>query len=135
MNNWNHLVYTFTGIGYTNMKVYVNGVEVSYASGSGTGSPILNNDEFYLGAFNSVGLDAFDGLIDDVRIYDYALTATEILNLYNEASLSNCGLADSNSDGVVNISELMNYISQWKAGTVLIGNLMTAIGEWKNGCH
>ena len=133
MNNWNHLVYTFTGTGYSNMKIYINGAEVSYVAGSGTGSPILNNDEFYFGSFNSAGLDAFDGLIDDVRIYNYALSSTEISNIYN--AVSNCPSgADSNTDGVVDISELMNYISKWKAGTVLIGNLMTAIGEWKNGC-
>ena len=58
-----------------------------------------------------------------------------ILKKVISGTSTNCGNADSNSDGVVNISELMNYISQWKAGTVLIGNLMTAIGEWKNGCH
>jgi len=133
MNNWNHVVYTFTGTGYSNMKIYINGAEVSYVAGSGTGSPILNNDEFYFGSFNSAGLDAFDGLIDDVRIYNYALSSTEISNIYN--AVSNCPSgADSNTDGVVNISELMNYISKWKAGNVLIGNLMTAIGEWKNGC-
>jgi hypothetical protein len=30
--------------------------------------------------------------------------------------------------------ELMNYISDWKAGSVTMVDLMTAIGEWKNGC-
>ncbi len=43
-------------------------------------------------------------------------------------------LADANSDGVISISELINYISQWKAGSVTIGNLIDAIGKWKSGC-
>ena len=48
---------------------------------------------------------------------------------------TNCGNADNNPvDGVVDIAELMNYIGDWKLGSVTIENLMTAIGEWKNGC-
>ena len=42
--------------------------------------------------------------------------------------------SDANSDGVITISELINYIGMWKAGDVLIGELITAIGEWKGGC-
>ncbi len=48
-------------------------------------------------------------------------------------SVCNSG-ADSNADGVIAISELINYISQWKAGSVTIGNLIEAIGKWKGGC-
>lgn len=47
---------------------------------------------------------------------------------------TSCGSADSNGNSIVDISELLNYISQWKAGSVVIGDLLTAIGEWKNGC-
>ena len=47
---------------------------------------------------------------------------------------SSCGAADTNSNDIIEIGELINYISSWKAGTVTIGNLITAIGEWKNGC-
>ncbi len=43
-------------------------------------------------------------------------------------------LADSNSDGVISISELINYISQWKSGSVSITQLIDAIGKWKSGC-
>ncbi|MFH1526523.1 MAG: hypothetical protein ABIG69_07695 [Bacteroidota bacterium] len=47
---------------------------------------------------------------------------------------STCGLADSNTDNQVSITEIMNYISNWKAGSVTISELMTGIGKWKNGC-
>ena len=42
--------------------------------------------------------------------------------------------ADTNQNSIVDISELLNYIAEWKAGNVTIGDLLTAIGEWKNGC-
>jgi hypothetical protein len=49
-------------------------------------------------------------------------------------SSSTCGASDSNSDGIVTISELIDYISQWKIGNVSISNLIDAIGKWKSGC-
>ncbi len=58
------------------------------------------------------------------------------LEIYGTLSTgSSCNsLADSNSDRVISISELINYISQWKSGSVTIGNLIDAIGKWKSGC-
>ncbi len=79
----------------------------------------------------------FNGKIDDVEIWNRALSASEILNLYNQdsGSQSQCNNpADTNSDGFISISELINYISRWKAGSVTIGNLIDAIGKWKDGC-
>ena len=42
--------------------------------------------------------------------------------------------ADSNGNDAVDITELIDYISQWKLGNVNINVLINAIGEWKNGC-
>jgi len=47
---------------------------------------------------------------------------------------SACGDADGDGDGVVSISELINYIGEWKVGNVSIGELIDAIGKWKSGC-
>ena len=47
---------------------------------------------------------------------------------------SNCSATDVNSDGVVDISELIYYIGQWKVSNVTISELMEAIGFWKSGC-
>ncbi len=79
------------------------------------------------------------------RIWE-AWSETSGLNIPNEfgdvtfssqfvSSGSVCkSLADSNSDGVISISELINYISQWKTGSVTIENLIDAIEKWKSGC-
>ena len=42
--------------------------------------------------------------------------------------------ADANSDGVISIIELINYIGMWKAGNATITELIDAIGKWKMGC-
>jgi len=54
--------------------------------------------------------------------------------IFDITSTSACSSADTSGDSIVDISELLNYIADWKAGSVVIGDLLTAIGEWKNGC-
>ena len=55
------------------------------------------------------------------------------MDLFNSVQ-SSCGDADTDGDNVVSITELINYITSWKQGTVTINDLMVGIGEWKNGC-
>jgi len=62
------------------------------------------------------------GIIADFGNHQVCLTSTT------------CGDADRDSNGIVDINELTNYIGQWKIGNVSISELMIAIGEWKNGC-
>jgi len=51
------------------------------------------------------------------------------------ASASSCTSgADSSGNNNVEIGELINFISEWKAGSFLIGELLNGIDEWKNGC-
>jgi len=41
--------------------------------------------------------------------------------------------ADTNSDGVLSMMELMTQIGKWKSGSVGMMELMTSIGRWKLG--
>ena len=61
-----------------NSKIYINGKEV--ASGN-SGTPVAGGN-LYIGETSS-GNRAFNGTIDDVRIYNYALTAEQIKQIYN----------------------------------------------------
>lgn len=114
----------------TEKRAYINGILESQ-SGIGTYNLDTGNNTFI--GMSSFG-DYYNGTIDDIRIYNYALTSQEILDLYNQISQSSCSSADINSNSIIEIGELLTYISDWKAGGVLIGDLLTAIGEWKNGC-
>ena len=74
---WFHLAATYDG---TNMRIYKNGVEIASAAASGT----ISTDAGVaasLGNQPSGGARAFQGLLDDARIYSRALTATELLAL------------------------------------------------------
>ncbi len=85
-NTWQHVVMTWDG-GTTasNVRFYINGVEPSYTNTADGGTPRDNDstNPFLIGALGVAGPVAFDGLIDDVRIYNRALSASEIMKLYN----------------------------------------------------
>lgn len=79
-NTWAHVAATYNG---SKLTVYVNGVAAG--SMSVTGTTCNNNEPLAVGAKNAPAkglLQAFwDGQLDDVRIYNKALTATQIANL------------------------------------------------------
>jgi len=72
LNTWSHVAATFDG---ATVRLFVNGVEVSNAPASG--SLMQSSNSLRIGG-NGVWGEYFAGIIDEVRIYDRALTATEI---------------------------------------------------------
>ncbi|MDH3324956.1 MAG: hypothetical protein OEL89_04925, partial [Candidatus Peregrinibacteria bacterium] len=76
---WYHLVGLYDG---TNTKFYVNGTLRASAPGAG---PVSNSSPLLIGK----RWDGyyFNGNIDDVRVYDRAISETEIANLYNVGKL------------------------------------------------
>ena len=64
------------------MKIYIDGVEdVSANYSGGIGTPISFNT--YIGRMGFADIWHHDGKIDDVRIYNRALNANEVANLYD----------------------------------------------------
>jgi hypothetical protein len=80
---WNHFVFTKdveTGF----MRIYQNGELL--LQGTNLRREVTGAERFTLGTSFSTPADFFDGLIDDLRIYNYALTALESAYLYTDAS-------------------------------------------------
>jgi Concanavalin A-like lectin/glucanases superfamily len=79
-NTWTHVASTYNG---SKLTIYINGV----ASGSMnvTGATCANDEPLAVGAKNAPAkglLEAFwDGQLDDVRVYNKALTAVQIAKL------------------------------------------------------
>ncbi|MBI4009945.1 MAG: hypothetical protein HY361_02000 [Candidatus Aenigmarchaeota archaeon] len=90
--NWYHFVGTYKSVtdGTSKMNLYINGIkataEVTTAVSPIFGSPV----NLTIGA-SSPGSGQFNGTIDDVRIYNRALTADEILIEYNNPGYLNPG--------------------------------------------
>ena len=84
LNEWTHLVGTYDG---QYQRLYVNGKEV--ANSKQNGLIQQSTSELRIGG-NSLWGEYFQGYIDEVRIYNRALTATEVnYNLATAISVSN----------------------------------------------
>lgn len=80
--NWKHLVLVWDGDAATHTQ-YINGVET--ATGASITGPIAGPDSgpWYIGYDNCCGNTRdFDGAIDDIAVWDNALTAAEVGTLY-----------------------------------------------------
>jgi len=77
VGSWHHIGTTFDG---TTHKIWYDGKEI--ASGSPS-SPNVSNASGYISRYSGNGYH-LDGKQDDVRLYDYALSQSEINRLYNK---------------------------------------------------
>ncbi len=86
VGEWAFVAVTFDG---TNATIYRDGLAVAsgaFSFGSGTSTRLV------VGASEANGGNPFNGALDDVRIYNYALDALEVAHLYTDGdpSLSVC---------------------------------------------
>jgi len=83
---WHHVAVVHeAGATIGQVRFYVEGVPETGFSGQGTDAVIDTGTDsnVVLGSsFHSIGSYGFNGMLDDVRIYDYALSAEEIEDLY-----------------------------------------------------
>jgi len=80
-NTWYHVVAVYTG---TQLKIYVNGVQ-NGASVNSTGSMTTNTKSVFIGGdpeFPANTRARWKGDLDDVYIFNRALSDTEITTLY-----------------------------------------------------
>tara|TARA_B100000131_G_scaffold322540_3_gene376887 strand:- start:4306 stop:9003 length:4698 start_codon:yes stop_codon:yes gene_type:complete len=82
---WYHVVGTYDG---TNVKIYVNGSLENSATYSAT--PGTTNQPLVIGRWYGNYNDYYtDGKIDQVRIFNKAISAAEVTKLYNEIQCAN----------------------------------------------
>jgi len=77
---WTHLATTY-GAGV--QRFYVNGVLVGTHPQSVPGAMAVGNGALRIGGNNSFTQEFFAGLIDEIRIYNRALTAAEVVSDMN----------------------------------------------------
>jgi cysteine-rich repeat protein len=100
LNKWSHIVATFEKNGLVHqLKIYVNGILDNYVS-QATTTPLLTNTnrDMVIGKA-SWGGDKFDGLLDEIKVYDRTLGIGEI----QDRSANNwvCSLNTSTAGGNV----------------------------------
>ncbi|HVZ87142.1 MAG TPA: LamG-like jellyroll fold domain-containing protein [Polyangia bacterium] len=118
--SWHHLVYTYDG---TTDKLYVDGALLASQTGSvhqtGTATSA------YLGTFSPPTSELFGGSLDDVRVYNTALTATQVANLFAKRYAgTSSGYAAVSLGGNTTISSLTIDSATLSSGS----NTLTASG-------
>ena len=76
IDEWNLVTAVYDG---ANMRLYLNGEEWDFQPKTGT---LTSSTGFSVG--NDASGNYFDGDIDDVRVYNRALTAAQVYALYNQ---------------------------------------------------
>jgi len=85
LSSWHFLVATYDG---TNIDVYIDGV-LAGSTPSSTPGPIMTcGSDLRIGLAWSSYPDYFQGSIDEVRIYNRALSACEVMNLYTTQTVA-----------------------------------------------
>jgi hypothetical protein len=80
LNRWYHIVALWDGS--STKRIYLDGVEV--AQNAQATAPTATNDPLYIGLDYLPGNSRnFPGYIDEVRVYNRALSASEVKQLYN----------------------------------------------------
>ena len=69
---WQHIAATYDG---ATARFFVNGTQVASKAFSGN---VGDNDTWRIGAYDNTPFGFFDGLIDEVRIYDRAVNGAQI---------------------------------------------------------
>ncbi|MEQ8211062.1 MAG: LamG domain-containing protein [Lacipirellulaceae bacterium] len=102
VGQWYHVAGTYDG---TTMRAYIDGVEVGSKAHSvggkidaDLGAPITLGD-------STAGGRPLDGLLDDVRVYDYALPSSEVLRLASSGLIGHWKLDETSGTTAVDSSD------------------------------
>jgi len=116
VEEWHHATLTFEGATQTG-RIYVDG-ELSI---EGTVGEAVDptTDELYIG-FKGDGGTYFDGIIDEVRIYDHVLTVGEILGAMQGGEGFPYAFGPNPADGTYHESTWVNI--SWKPGDFAVSH-------------
>ncbi|HOK65172.1 MAG TPA: glycoside hydrolase family 2 TIM barrel-domain containing protein [Anaerohalosphaeraceae bacterium] len=111
---WHHIAGVYTG---SRIQLYIDG---RLEAESSAGPVNTSTDPVYIGSrVNATSTRNWIGNIDDVRIYDIALTEAQILFLAQgqpyQVIPQPTRPADLTSDGVINLDDLALFVRQWMA--------------------
>jgi hypothetical protein len=106
---WHHICGTYDG---ADIRLYIDGKQDTGSPSAYRGEIDTNTNNLFIGRYSgSTSPGAWDGLIDDVRIYDYALSADEIVELLCVDPPS----GDLDHNCKVDFSDLAIFASNWLA--------------------
>lgn len=127
-NKWYHVVATYDG---SFVRLYLNGVQDNFEASSGTITD--TSHDYFIGSYSSSLF--FNGYLDDIKIYPYARSATQIKQDYNLGS-ANIGSNPQkySSDGLVAYYKFDEGVGTTSADSSGNSNLATLnSASWGSG--
>ena len=115
-DEWHHVVGTFDGV---YMKLYVDGILASTNKVTEGATIAFNDYDVRIGSDAEFdGEHEFNGLLDEVRIYEIGITAEMVLDLFiAEGGSNSCGLTyfagDINEDCHVDLADFAEIAENW----------------------
>ncbi len=80
LGEWHQVVATWDGTDSAGgVKLYVDGAEMASGQANLSGGPLADTHNLFLGGS---GVWRYDGLLDEVALYDFALTGAQVESLY-----------------------------------------------------
>jgi hypothetical protein len=122
--NWHH----FAAIkdGTTDMYLYIDGVLIDSEGTVDATGTLANDDRVYVGIDDDGSSNPFDGELDELKIYRFALTSDQVKVDYNFSKAQVLGYTGTDSSLVPSASSLNSYCPPGQ------GSACTApILEWK----
>ncbi len=110
MQKWNHWVFT-KNAGAGSMKIYLNGQ--IWHSASGNTRSMSGISSASIGAYAGGGM-AYNGIVDEFRVYNRELSSQEAADLYADGELYlNSPLGDLTGDHSVSFEDLAEITDYW----------------------
>lgn len=131
VNEWCHITFAYTSEGM--VSFYINGslsASISFTPPQSTGLPFIIGASSILDGIDENNTHSVRGSIDDVRIYNRALSTAEVQQLY--ASENNTPLADfsySTNNGAVTITGYTGTRGAITIPSSIEGYPVTSIGD------
>jgi hypothetical protein len=108
-NNWVYIKDAVSG----DMELYLNGL--LWHSGTGRDIPMYGATNFLIGAGVTDGQE-YDGIIDDLRLYNYALSPTEVAVIYSDVMGTFCAVEpelDYDDNCIVDLGDFATFAESW----------------------
>jgi len=111
---WHHLVQVWDG-DQRRLRVYIDGLERWNEVGDDLMSPSIAAPEgFYLGRDQLGDTRSLGGFIDEISLFDWALSSEDVFELYDSAFYSGGRIpGDANNDGKVDAEDAARLAANW----------------------
>jgi hypothetical protein len=77
--------------GTSRLDLYIDGFLVAQDTSISSTGTLSNSGDLTIGRYQDAAVRYFPGLIDEAKIYNYALTAEQIKNIMNQSSAYRIG--------------------------------------------